>query len=166
MVAAEVSAFAFDAALLVAAGRITELALITPVRTESNEAAGLFAPIAAQYLLHRTCKVIVAEKSENPAKIAECQLMSFKKCLLSSVCVGPVKCSAAGHRTHLEDLQLGTHAINIGVRFVPVHLRFHAPVVTLWNENFVSAEPRLPPLLVNIAAHRALASREAGQLLA
>src|ERR1022692_263854 len=44
VVAPKVSAFALDAALLVAASRVAELALITPVRTESNEAAGLFAP--------------------------------------------------------------------------------------------------------------------------
>jgi hypothetical protein len=77
-----------------------------------------------------------------------------------------MKRSAAGHRTHLEDLQPGALAINVGVRLIPVHLRFHTPVIALRNEYFVAAETQLPPLLVNIATYGPLASREAWQFRA
>src|SRR5580693_7867120 len=69
MVAPEVSAFAFDSTLLVAASRVAELALKAPVRTEGDEAAGLFPPMAAQDLLDRTREVIVAKQPEDPAKV-------------------------------------------------------------------------------------------------
>src|ERR1039458_7517988 len=81
VVAPEVSPFAFDAALLVAAGRVAKLALIAPMRTESDEAAGLIPPMPTQNLLHRTRQIIVAEKPENPTKVAERPLVGFKKCL-------------------------------------------------------------------------------------
>ena len=51
VVAAEVSALTFDAALLVATCRIAELALKAPVRTEADEAAGLLPLISMQDLL-------------------------------------------------------------------------------------------------------------------
>src|ERR1035437_1213978 len=166
VVATEISTFALDASLFVAASWVAKLALKAPVRTEGDEAAGLFPPMATQDLLHRTRQVIVAEKPENPAKVAERQLVGFKKCLLCGVRVGSVKRSAAGHRTHLEDLQLGAFTVKIGVCLVPIHLRFHAPVVALRNKNLVPAQPPQPLLMVNVAAHRALTSREAGQLRA
>jgi hypothetical protein len=125
-----------------------------------------FAPVRVPQLtnssLHCARQVIIAEDPENPAKVAERQLVSFKKCLLCGVRVGPVKRPAAGHRTHLEDLQLGAFTVKIGVCLVPIHLRFHAPVVALRNKNLVSAQPLQPLLAVNVAAHRALTSREAG----
>jgi hypothetical protein len=52
VVAAEVSAFAFDAALLVAARRIAELALESPVRAEGDEATGLFPLVADNFDRH------------------------------------------------------------------------------------------------------------------
>jgi hypothetical protein len=85
VVASKVSALAFDAALLVAAGRVTELALVAPVRTESDEAAGLFPPMSTQDLLHRARQVIVAERAKDAAEVAERQLEGFKKCLLGGV---------------------------------------------------------------------------------
>src|SRR6185437_20519 len=60
VVAAEVAAFSFHAALFVAASRVTELTLKTPVRTECNEAAGLLTAVSAQHLLHSTLQVVIA----------------------------------------------------------------------------------------------------------
>lgn len=69
MVAPEVSAFTFDAALFVAAGRVAELALKAPVRPKSNEAAGLFALVAAEDPLYDALQVVITEKLEDAIKI-------------------------------------------------------------------------------------------------
>src|SRR5580658_3499984 len=82
VVAPEVSAFAFDAALLVATCRVTELALKPPVRTERNEAARFLTATAAKDPLHSTLQVVVTEYAKNTIKISKGELMRFKKCLL------------------------------------------------------------------------------------
>ena len=82
-------------------------------------------------MLSSTFQVVVTEKLENTIKILEGSLMRFQECLLGSVRVGPVISSAAGHRTHLEYLAIDPFATQNGVGFIPVALRFHAPVVAL-----------------------------------
>src|ERR1700675_2343777 len=106
VVAAEVSAFALDATLLVASSRVAELALKAPVGTKGDEAAGLFTLMTAQDALHCALQVIVAKLLEDSAEITECHLMSFKKRLLCCMRKRPMIGAAAGHRTHLEHLQL------------------------------------------------------------
>src|SRR5437016_9789440 len=71
MVPPEVSLFALHAALLVAARRITEVALETPVRAEAYEPFCLLALVPAQDLLHRTRQVVVSDNLEGSTKIAE-----------------------------------------------------------------------------------------------
>src|ERR1700684_1819324 len=95
VVAAEVSAFALNPALLVASSRVAELTLKTPVGTEGDEAAGLFALMSAQDALHRALQVIVTKPPEDAAEIAECHLVSFKKRLLCCMRKRPMIGAAA-----------------------------------------------------------------------
>jgi hypothetical protein len=106
VVATEVSAFAFDAALFVAPSRVAELALITPVRPKGDEAAGLLSLISAQDLLHRTRQVVITQEAEDAIEIAKRQFVCFQKRLLRGMRVSPVIRCSAGHRAHLENLQL------------------------------------------------------------
>jgi hypothetical protein len=48
-----------------------------------------------------------------------------------------MKSRAAGHRSHRKDLKLDPFAVEIGIVFLPVDLRFDAPAVALWNERLV-----------------------------
>ena len=68
MVAPEVSALAFDAALLVATCRVAELALKPPVRTERNGAARFLAAAATKDPLYGTLQVVVAQYAKTPSK--------------------------------------------------------------------------------------------------
>lgn len=70
--------------LLVAAGRITELALKAPVRTKHNETAGLLAAISAQHLLHRTLQVVVTQSTEHTAEAGKRKLMRLSASSTSS----------------------------------------------------------------------------------
>ena len=164
VVASKVSAFAFDAALFVAAGRVAELALKAPVRSEGDETARLLTAISAQDLLHCTLQVVIAEHAKDAAEVAKCQLMSLEKCLLGGMSIGPVIGRTAGHRAHLEDLQLDAFATQNGPGFIPIHLRFRAPRVRLRHEYFAALQPQLLPPPSHVAANRALAPAEARQL--
>ena len=124
VVATEVAAFAFDAALLVAAGRVAELALKPPVRSEGDEAARLLTAMSAQDLLHRTLQVVIAKHTKDAAEVGKRQLMRLEKCLLCGMSIGPMIGRAAGHRAHLEDLQL--HAFTTQNR---PRLRTNPPVL-------------------------------------
>jgi hypothetical protein len=126
VVAAEVSAFTLNSALFVASGRVAELALKKPVGTEGDEAAGLFALMPAQDALHHALQVIVAKLLEDAAEIAEDHLMSLKKRLLRCMRKRPMIGAAAGHRAHLEHLQLDALATNQRPGFIPIDLSFHA----------------------------------------
>ena len=97
MVPAEVTHFAFHAALLVAPRRIAELRLKAPVRAEGDQALRLLPLMAAQNLLHRALQVVVAQAPEHPTEIAKRQFVCFQKSLLRGVIVGHMKRSAAGH---------------------------------------------------------------------
>ncbi len=133
VVAAEVSGFPFDAAFFVRLCRCAKLRFEAPVRTESHEASGLFPAVSAQDLLHRRGEVVIAQLPEHTAKVSERQLVRFQECLLRRVQIRAVKRRSARHAAHRKDLQLDPLAGQIGIGFVPVNLRFHAPGVALWH---------------------------------
>ena len=87
--------------------------------------------------------------------------MRFKKCLLGCMGIGPVIGRAAGHRAHLEDLQLDPLAAQNGPGFIPIHLRFRSPGVRLGNEHLAMFQSQLLPPAPHITADAALASLEA-----
>src|ERR1039457_6276550 len=104
VVAAEVANFALHAALLMAFARGAELGLILPVRTERDEPCCQLALLAAQDLLHRARKVIVAKPPEDAFEILESKFMRFKKSLLRRTRIRPMEGRTAAHRTHRKDL--------------------------------------------------------------
>ncbi len=69
--------------------------------------------------------------------------MGLQKRLLRSSQIGPMISRAAGHRSHRKHLQLDPLAVQIGVRFVPVHLGLDAPRVALRNECLAAPEAQL-----------------------
>src|SRR5450759_1215402 len=96
VVAAEVAHFAFYAALLMAFAGCAELGLILPVRTEGDETSRQLALIAAQNLLHRTRKVVIANPAEHAAKVMERQFVRFQKRLLRGSQIGAMIGRSAG----------------------------------------------------------------------
>ena len=141
VIAPEVSSFSFDAALLVRLGRRAKLRLESPVRTEGNEASRLFPPMSAQNLLHRRGQVVIAKLAEHAAKVGERQLVRFQKRLLGGMQIGAVKRRSARHAAHRKHLQLDSLAAQIGIGFVPIDLRFHAPGITLRNAGLAHHQP-------------------------
>src|SRR5712692_2716613 len=149
----EVSLFALHAALFVAARRITEIALETPVRAEGKEPLRLLALVPAQNLLPCTRQVVVSEHLEGPAEIPEGRFVRVQKRLLRGVRIGLVKRTAAGHRPHTEDEQLLSFPAQFCPGLVPIHLSFPAPPVTLRYEGFPCAQPHLPFALANVSPY-------------
>ena len=139
MIAPEVAALVLHPALLVAARRVAELALETPMRPERKEALRLFPLVATQDLLHRATQVVVAKALENAAKISERQLMRFQERLLTGVRIGAMKRSAARHAPQTEDVDFLLFPVQLGPRLVPVHLAFLRPRVTLRDEDLLAA---------------------------
>ena len=91
------------------------------------------AAMSAQDLLHRRGEVVIAQLAEHAAKVSERQFVRFQKRLLRRVQISAVKRRSAGHAAHREHLQLDSLAGQIGIRFVPIDLRFHAPGIALRN---------------------------------
>jgi len=123
------------------------------VGTEGDEAAGLFTLMTAQDALHCTLQVIVAKLLEDAVEITECDLMSFKKRLLCRMRKSPMIGTTAGHRTHLEHLQLHALTTNQCPGFIPINLPFNAPVITLRHERLAGNQPQLLPPALDIAAN-------------
>lgn len=163
VVAPEVSAFPFNTALLVAAGRVAELALKPPVRSEGDETACLLAAMSAQDLLYGTLQVVIAKHAEDSAEVSKCQLMSLEKCLLCGTSIGAVVGRTAAHRSHLEDLQPYAFAAQNGPGFVPIHLGFRPPRVRLWHEYFAAFQSQLLPPPSYEATNRTFTPAEARQ---
>ena len=74
--------------------------------------------------LHGAAQVVESKCLEYPAKVLECQLVRFQKCLLAGVRIGPVKRSAAPHAAHAEHIYFLLLAVDFGAGFIPVHLAF------------------------------------------
>lgn len=104
------------------------------------------------------------ENLRKAAEVGERELMPFKKCLLCGVRISPMIGSSAGHRSHLEDLQLGAFTTQNRPGFIPIHLCFRAPRVCLRYEYFAALYSQLLSATLHIPADRTLAPAEAGQL--
>ena len=122
--------------------------------------------MSAQDLLHRRGEVVVAQPAKDPAKAGERQFVRFQERLLRRVRESAVEGRSAGHAAHRKHLQLRALAGQIGVSFVPIHLRFHAPVVALRHEDFPRQQPQGELPLLHVLAHRPLRDRAVRQLLA
>jgi hypothetical protein len=107
------------------------------VRAKANEAGRLFPLMAAQNLLHGTFKVVIAQNMKDPTKKGKCQLVRFKKRLLGSVWISPVKGRSASHRAHAEHVHLARLAIELHPAFIPIHLRLAAELIGLRHKNLV-----------------------------
>jgi hypothetical protein len=62
--------------------------------------------------------------------------------------------AAAGHPAQRENLKLLTLAAQVGLGFVPVHLAFAAPVVTLRHAHLAPHQPQSLLLLPYVSTHR------------
>ncbi len=110
VVAAEVAAFALDAALLVALARRAELGREAPMRSEGHEPGGLLAPMPAQDLAHRALEIVIPQEPEHPAEVGEGRLVGFEEGLLCGVEVGAMEGRATGHGADREHLHPGALA--------------------------------------------------------
>ena len=163
MVAPEIAAFAFNAALLMALARRAELRGKPPMRAERHEPHRLLPPVAAQDLAHRTGQIIVAQQVKYAAEVGEGVLVRFQKRLLGGVQIGAVKRRPAGHRAHREDLHLGPLIAEIDPGFIPVDLRLLSPTVALRHERLAPVQPHLAFALAHVVAHRQLSDRGVGE---
>ena len=68
IVAPEVAQLAFHSALFIAARRIAELRLESPMRAERDEPIRFLALPSAQNLLHRALQVVVPQQPNTPPK--------------------------------------------------------------------------------------------------
>src|ERR1700730_14990934 len=89
--------------------------------------------------------------------------MRLKKCVLCDLCISQMIGRAAGHRSHLEDLQLGALTTQNRPGFIPVHLCFRAPRVRLRYEYFAAFYSQLLTETLHVPADRSLAPAETGQ---
>ena len=131
MVAPEVAAFAFNAALLVPLAGRAELRGKPPMRAERHEPHRLLPPVAAQDLAHRTGQIVVAQQLKHAAEVGEGVLVRLEERLLRRMQVGPVERRPAGHRAHREHLHLGPLVAEIDPGLIPVDLRLLSPTVAL-----------------------------------
>ena len=131
---AKVSPFSFHPTLLVAFRRGAELRLETPMRSESHESHGLPSLVPSQNLLHRTLKVVIPQDSKYSTEIEKRSFMRFQKRLLARVREGAMERSSTGHAAHAKYVGQLPLSADICVSFIPVHLRFFAPIVGLRNE--------------------------------
>ena len=164
VVAPEIAAFAFNAALLVPLARRAELGGKPPVRAERQEPHRLLPPVAAQDLANRTGQIVVAQQVEYAAEIGERLLVGFQECLLRRMQVGAMERRSAGHRPHREHLHVGPLVAEIDPGFIPVDLRLLSPAIALRNERLPSRQTRLPLALAHVVAHRRLRHRGVGEL--
>ena len=159
MVAPEITAFAFNATLLMTLARRAELGGEPPMRAERHEPHRLLPPVAAQDLAHRTGQIVVAQQVKHAAEVGEGMLVRFEKRLLCRMQVGAVERRPAGHRAHREHLHLGPLVAEIDPGFIPVDLGFLSPTVTLRHERLPPHQTHLAFALAHVVAHRRLSDR-------
>jgi hypothetical protein len=85
VVAPEIAAFAFNAALLVPFAGGTEFRSKPPVRAERDEPHRLFPAVAAQDFAHRAGQIIITQHGKYAAKIGERVLVRLQEGLLRGV---------------------------------------------------------------------------------
>src|SRR5450759_1992282 len=159
VVPAEIAGFSLHATLLMPFARRAELAVEAPMRPECDEPRRLFPTLTAQNLLYRSFQVVVTEPAKHPAEKGERQFMRFEERLLSGVQERAVKRCATGHTPHGEHLQFRPLPGQIGDGFVPINLRFHAPVVALRHKHFVDHQAQGSLTFLDVLPNRPLANR-------
>src|ERR1700719_884381 len=166
VIPAKVSPFSFHSALLVPFSGGAELRLEAPMRSEGDESCRLLPLVTPQNLLHRTLQVVIPKSFENSHEIGKPQFVRFQKRLLAAVREGAMERSSTGHAAHAKYVRLLSLSPNIGVRFIPVHLRFLPPSVGLRNESLVLDQSQLNLPLANIATNRGLGDANCWKFLA
>src|ERR1700674_1704591 len=126
------------------------------MRSEGDKSCSLFSLVSAQNFLHRTLQVVIPKSFENSQEIGEPQFVRFQKRLLAAVRKGAMERSSTGHAAHAEYVGLLSLSVDIGVRFIPVHLRFLPPGVRLRNERLLFDQSQFHLPLPNIATNRGL----------
>jgi hypothetical protein len=84
--------------------------------------------------------------------------VGLEESLLYGVQKRPVNGLAASHAPHRKDLQFRSPAHEIGTRFVPADLRFHAPRVTMRQGPLLNHQGEFDPPVVNVMMDRPLTS--------
>ena len=103
---------------------------------------------------------------KNPAKPGKSQLVSFQKRLLRGVRESAVEGRPTRHAAQGKHIQLRALAPQIGISLVPIHLRFHAPVVALGHAHFPRQQPQGKLAIMHVLAHRPFRHRAVGPFLA
>jgi hypothetical protein len=124
------------------------------MRSESDESCRLFSLVSAQNLLHCTLQIVIPKSFENSQEISKPQFVCFQKRLLAAVRKRAMESSSTGHAPHAKYVGLLSLSADIGVSFIPVHLRFLPPGVRLRNERLVLDQSQLNLPLANIATNR------------
>ena len=127
--------------LLVSFSRRAELAVKAPMRTECNEPRRLFPSLTAQYLLHSRRQIVVAELAKDPAEIGERQFVRLRETPAAwhaerrSGTLHHWPCSASQNTcSFVRSPARSAHG------FIPVDLRFQAPVVALRHKHLVDRQ--------------------------
>ena len=136
------------------------------MRSEGDESCRLLPLVSPQNLLHCTLQVVIAKSFENPQKIGKPQFVRFQKRLLAAVREGTMKSSSTSHAAHAEYVGLLSLSADIGVSFIPVHLRFLPPGVGLRNERLALDQSQLNLPLANIATNRGFGDANGWKFLA
>src|SRR5260370_3372896 len=125
--------------------------------SEGDESYGLLSLVTPENLLHRTFQVVVTESREYSTEIDKRLLMCFQKCLLAGVRKGAMEGSSTGHAVHAKYVRQLPLSADIRVRFIPVHLRFSAPSVELWNVRIALEQRKHDLPFANVASNQGLA---------
>src|SRR5438270_156132 len=92
--------------------------------------------------------------------------MRFEKSLLRGSWIRIVEGGATRHAAHAKEIEFGSFPAEVGVRFIPVHLAFRSPKITLRNERIPTQKPQFLFPLPYILAHPGAANRILRHLLA
>src|SRR5262249_43112256 len=153
MIPPKISGLAFYSSLLVPGARRTELRLIPPVRTKSYESCALVSLASPQNLLHRARQVVIPQYSEDSTEVGEGLLVRFEKRLLRGPRISSMKRTTAGHAPHREHLNFLTLAVQVRISFIPIYLRFAAPLVYLRHVHLSPQHSELFLPSLHIPAH-------------
>src|SRR6516225_3195188 len=144
MVPAKIAVFSFHPTLFMSLPGRAEFRFEPPVRAERDEAGRLLPPVAAQNFFHRSFQIVVPQDVKHAPEVMEAQLMRLQKCLLTGMEVGAMKCPGTGHAAQAKHMDSGLLSIDFCPHFIPVHLSFLPPGITLGNTNLVADLAELP----------------------
>jgi hypothetical protein len=115
--------------------------------------------------IYCTLEIVIPTKSEYSPEIGKGPLVRLQKRLLTGVRKGAMERSSTGHAAHAKYVGLLSLSPNIGVRLIPVHLRFLPPSVGLRNECLVLNQFQFNLPLPDITTNRALRHSDFRKLL-